>query len=76
MPIGSVRTDELTEDDGRSLPCGEFVPSQVLDRPFTSLEDFSLISNMIGERMHYLSSDEFSGGFVGESAGVGVGAKS
>ncbi len=54
MPIGSLRVDELGVEDGWSLPCGEFVPSQVLDRPFTSLEDFSLISNMIGNRMHYL----------------------
>ncbi len=54
MPIGSLCADEPTVDDGWSLPWGEFVSSQVLDRPFTSLEDFSLISNMIGEIMHYL----------------------
>lgn len=69
MPIGSLCADELTEDDGQSLPWGEFMSSQVLDRPFTSLEDFSLISNIIGKRMHYLSSDEFAGGFVDDFAG-------
>lgn len=76
MPIGSLCADESALNDGWSLPGGEFVPSQVLDRPFTSLEDFSLISNMIGKRMHYLPSDEFPDGVVGEFAGDGVGANS
>jgi hypothetical protein len=68
--------DELALDDGWSLPGGELAPSQVLDRPFTSLEDFSGISNMIWKIMHYLLWDGIVGEFVDGYAGDGAGSDS